>query len=93
MVVANLRRYSTREVNQMDKVEQLMQRMGHMTSKATVCLIVLCIKKCPVSASCVYNNDAAKGVSVADLLGKTTKFSPYPLDTCWLPVSNKCSKV
>ena len=76
-VAANLRRYSMREVKQMDKAEQLMQRLGHMTSKATISLINSGVQNCPVSASDVRNKDAAKGASVAGLLGKTTKRKSY----------------
>jgi hypothetical protein len=53
--------------------EQLMQRLGRMTSKATIGLVNSGIQNCPVSASDVRNKDAAKGVSVAGLLDKTTK--------------------
>jgi len=34
-----LRRYTTREVKQIDKAEQLMHRLGHMTSAATIDII------------------------------------------------------
>ena len=72
-VKENLRRYTTREVKQMGKVEQLMQRLGHMTSAATIGLINSGMLNCPVSASDVRNKDTAKGVSVAGLVGETKK--------------------
>ena len=62
-----------REVRQMDKAEQLMQRLGHMTSKATINPINSGLQNYSVSASDVRNKDTVKGVSVAGLLGKTTK--------------------
>ena len=54
----------------MGKAEQLMQRLGHMTSKATIDLINSGVQNCPISATVVRNKDAAKGVSVAGLIGK-----------------------
>jgi hypothetical protein len=62
-----------REAKQMDKAEQLMYRLNHMTSKATISLNNSGIQNCPASATDVRNTDAAKGVSIACLLGKTTK--------------------
>jgi hypothetical protein len=62
-----------REMRKMDKAEQLMQRLGLMTSKATVSLINSGVQNCFVLASDVRNKDTAKGVSVAGLLEKTTK--------------------
>ncbi len=62
-----------REVKQMDKAEELMQRLGHMTIKATISFVNLGIQICPVSASDIRNKNAAKDASVAGLLGKTTK--------------------
>jgi hypothetical protein len=44
-----------------------------MTSKATISLVNSGIQNCHVSATDIRNKDAAKGVSVAGLLGKTTK--------------------
>jgi hypothetical protein len=35
----NLRRYTSREVKQIEKAEQMMQRLGHMTSAATIGII------------------------------------------------------
>ena len=72
-VEGNLRRYTAREIKQMSKAEQLMQRLGHMTSAATIGIINSGVQNCPVSASDIRNKDAAKGVSAAGLLGKTKK--------------------
>ena len=72
-VADNLRRYSAREVRQMDKAAQLAQRLGHATSKAVINIINSGVMNCPISATDVRNKDAAKGVSIAGLLGKTTK--------------------
>ena len=44
-----------------------------MTSAATIGLINSGMFNCPVSASDVRNKDAAKGVSVAGLMGKAKK--------------------
>jgi len=49
-----------------------MHRLGHMTSKANIILINSIIQNCPVSATDVRNKNAAKGVSLAGLIGKTT---------------------
>lgn len=72
-VTDNLRRYTAREVKQMGQAEQLMQRLGHMTSAATVSLLNAGVQNCAVTATDVRNKDAAKGVSVAGLMGKTKK--------------------
>jgi hypothetical protein len=69
----NLRRFTTREVKHIEKAEQMMQRLGHMTSAATIGIINSGMQNCPVTASDVRNKDAAKGVSTAGLLGKTKK--------------------
>ncbi len=44
-----------------------------MTSAATIGLINSGMLNCPVFASDMRNKDAAKGVSVAGLVGKTKK--------------------
>ena len=72
-VAENLRRYSVREVKQMDKAAQLARRLGHATSKAVIGILNSGVMNCSVSATDVRNKDAAKGVSIAGLLGKTTK--------------------
>ncbi len=72
-VEGNLRRYTAREIKQMNKAEQLMQLLGHMTSAATIGIINSGVMNCSVSASDIRNKDAAKGVSAAGLLGKTKK--------------------
>jgi len=72
-MAANLRKYSIREVRQMDKAKQLMQRLGPMTSKATISIINSGVQNCSVSVSDVRNKSTAKSVSVAGLLGNTTK--------------------
>ncbi len=69
----SLRWYSAREVRQMDKAAQLAQRIGHATSKAVINIINSGVMNYPISAIDVHNKDAAKGVSIAGLLGKTTK--------------------
>ena len=50
-----------------------MQRLGHMTSAATIGLINSGMLNCSVSDSDVRNKDAAKGVSVAGLMGTAKK--------------------
>ena len=50
-----------------------MQRLGHMTNKATMILINSEVQNYSVSAFNMRNMDTAKGVSVAGLLEKTTK--------------------
>ena len=57
----------------MDKAAQLAQRLGHATSKAVISIINSGVMNCPISATNVRNKDAAKGVSIAGLLGMTTK--------------------
>ena len=44
-----------------------------MTSATTIGIIKSGVQKCPVTASDVWNKDAAKGVSTAGLLGKLKK--------------------
>jgi hypothetical protein len=69
----NLRRYSAKEVRQMNKAAQLAQRLGHATSKVVINIINSGVMNCPISATDVRNKDAAKGASIAGLPGKTTK--------------------
>ncbi len=57
----------------MEKAAQLARRLGQVTSKADITIINSGVMNCPVSAADVRKNDAAKGVSVAGLLGKTAK--------------------
>ena len=54
----------------------MMQRLGHMTSAATIGIINSGVQNCPVAISDVRNTDAAKGVSTAGLLGKMEKMKP-----------------
>ncbi len=56
----DLRRYAARKVKQIDKAELLMQHLGHMTSAATIGSSTRGNKNCSVSASCIWNKDAAK---------------------------------
>jgi len=57
----------------MEKAAQLARRLGHATSKAVIGIINSGVMNCLVFATDVRNNNAAKGVSVAGLLGKTAK--------------------
>jgi hypothetical protein len=50
-----------------------MQRLGHVTSAATIDLIHSGMFNCPVSAFYVRSKNDANGVSVAGLVGKTKK--------------------
>jgi hypothetical protein len=68
-IAKNLRRYSVREVKQMDKAAQLARRLGHATSKAVIQIINSGVMNCPVSATDVRNKDVAKGPSFAGQLG------------------------
>ena len=47
IVADNLRRYSAREVRQMDKAVQLAQRLGHAISKAVINIINFGVMNCP----------------------------------------------
>jgi hypothetical protein len=51
----------------------MMQRMGHMTSAATIGIINSGAQNCPFISSDVRNKDAARGASTAGLLGKMKK--------------------
>ncbi len=57
----------------MDKAAQLARRLGHATSKTVISIINSGVMSCPVSVIDVHNKDSAKSVSIAGLLGKTTK--------------------
>ncbi len=50
-----------------------MRRLGYATSKAAIGIMKFGVINCPVSTTDVRNKDAAKGMSIAGLLGKTTK--------------------
>ncbi len=57
----------------MDNAAQLARHLRHWSSKAVICIIKSGVMNCPVSATNVHNKDAAKGVSITDLLGKTSE--------------------
>jgi predicted Fe-Mo cluster-binding NifX family protein len=57
----------------MDKAAQLAQRLGHAPSKVVINIINSDVMNCPISASDFRNKDAAKGVSIAEIFGKTIK--------------------
>ena len=89
----NLRRYTPREVKQIDKAEQMMQRLGHMTSAATIGIINSGVQNCPVTASDVRNKDVAKGVSTAGLLGKTKKTKSISPGYALVPRVNQVQQI
>lgn len=72
-VAENLRRFSKRDAKYMDNAVQLMQRLGHMGSGATIKLLNAGVLNCSVTATDVRNKDAAMGVSIPGLMGKTKK--------------------
>ncbi len=57
-VTHNLRRYTLREVNHIEKAEQMMQRLGHMTSAGIIDIINSGVQNCPIPASDVRNKDS-----------------------------------
>jgi len=71
-VAENIRRYSVREVKQMEKVAHLARFLGHATSMVVIGVINSGVMNCPVSTTDIRKTDDTKGVSVAGLLGKTT---------------------
>ena len=81
----NLRRYTSREIKEIEEAEQMMQRLGHMTSAATISIINSGVHSCPVIASDVWNKNAAKGVSTTGLLGKTKKMKSVSLGYALVP--------
>ena len=69
----NMRRYTAREVKQINKADWLMQRLGNLTKATTIGIINSRVQNCSVSAYKSQHKDAAKGVSVVGLVGKTKK--------------------
>jgi hypothetical protein len=59
-IAENLRRYSVREIYQIDKAAQLASRLGHATSKAVTSIINSGVMNSHVSATDVPNKDATK---------------------------------
>ena len=91
-VAKTLRRYSAREVKQMHKTAQLTRHLGHATRKAIISIINSGVMNYPVSATDVRNKDSAKIVSIAGLLGKTTKRESSSRATRLPLETRKCSK-
>lgn len=71
----NLRRYTTREVNQAKKAKELQRRLGFPSARSTIQILSKGIVNCDVTTADVRNADAIYGTSVAALKGKTKKRS------------------
>ncbi len=60
-----------RQAKQMGKAAQLARHLERATSKALINIIHYGVMNCPVSATDIRNKEAAKGVSICELLEKT----------------------
>lgn len=78
-VADNSRRYTTREVQQAKAARDLMQRLGHQSSIATIDMLKHAPPlNCVVTVGDVKNADAIFGNSIPGLKGKTRKMASAP---------------
>ena len=74
-VADNMRQYTKREVNQATNARELMARLAHASSQATIGMLDTGLLNCDVTKQDVRNADAIFGSSIAALKGKTHKLT------------------
>jgi predicted lactoylglutathione lyase len=72
-VADNMRQYTKREVNQAKSARELMARLGHSSSQATIDMLDAGLTNCDITKQDVRNADAIFGLSIPSLRGKTHK--------------------
>jgi predicted lactoylglutathione lyase len=77
-VTDNMRNYTKREVTQATNARELMARLAHSSSQATIDMLDAGVMNCMVTKQDVRNADAIYGSSIAALKGKTHKHSSTP---------------
>ena len=77
-IAENMRHYTKREVQQAQHARELMSRLGHASSQATIALLNAGVQNCHVTPADVKNADAIFGMSIPSLKGKTMKRASAP---------------
>jgi Reverse transcriptase (RNA-dependent DNA polymerase) len=77
-VADNMRQYTKREVDQAKTARELMARLGHASSQATIDMLDAGMSNCTVTKQDVRNADAIFGSSIPSLKGKTRKQASTP---------------
>ena len=75
IVADNMRQYKKREVGQASNARQLMARLAHASSQATIDMLDAGVTHCAVTSQDVRNADAIFRSSIAALKGKTHKLA------------------
>ena len=84
-VADNMRQYTKREVGQASKARELMARLAHASSQATIDMLDAGLIHCDVTKQDVRNADAIFGSSIAALKGKTHKLASTPASAVIAP--------
>ena len=84
-VADNMRQYTKREVGQASNARQLMARLAHASSQATIDMLDAGVTHCDVTKQDVRNADAIFGSSIAALKGKTHKLASTPASAVIAP--------
>ena len=73
-----MRDYTKREVGRASHARELMSRLAHTSSQATIDMLDSRLKHCDITKQDVRNADAIFGSSIAALKGKTHKLASIP---------------
>ena len=84
-VTDNMRNYTKREVTQASNARELMARLAHSSSQATIDMLDSGVANCVVTKQDVRNADAIYGPSIAALKGKTHKLTSTPASSLIAP--------
>ena len=84
-IAENMRQYTKGEVRQASHARELMARLGHASSQATIDMLDAGLTHCAVTKQDVRNADAIFGSSIAALKGKTHKLTSIPASAVIAP--------
>ena len=84
-IESNMRQYTKREVGQASHARELMARLAHASSQATIDMIEAGLTHCDITKQDVRNADAIFGSSIAALKGETHKLASAPASAMIAP--------
>ena len=84
-IESNMRQYTKREVGQASHARELMARLAHASSQATIDMLDAGLTHCDITKQDVRNADAIFGSSIAALKGKTHKLASIPASAIIAP--------
>ena len=86
-IESNMCQYTKRDVGQASHARELMARLAHASSQATIDMLDSGLTNCDIMKEDVRNADAIFGSSIAALKGKTHKLASIPASAIIAPRS------